>query len=397
MSASTPVTNSTAVVETGVLQARHIRLTGSVAAVHALMVRPPSVQGSSSMMTLVRLVPNGAQVKKGDVLAEFDATDEIERARQASAKYDSLIHQVEQKIAQNRSNAEQRNATLKQAQADLAKAELEIRKAPILSQIDADKARINQQDAAAHVASLLRSDPLQDQDDAAALKVLELQRDRQKLEWQRAEANIEHMKLLAPLSGIVALKSIWRNGSFGTAQEGDKIYRGNPLLSIFDPGEMIVNADLNEADHVRVSPGMKATVHLDAYPDTVFTATVESVSPVATAPLGSPARSFTMILHLDQTDARLMPDLAAAVDLTIPPPPASLLIPRSSVRFVRGQAWVNILRKGSWQWQTIALGDFDQTNITVLAGLRNGEQIKRDPVDSVTTGTLTAPMPQETQ
>lgn len=195
----------TAVVQTGRLQPRCLRPTGSVQTVHSLMVRPPTVQGSSSMMTLVHLVANGARVKKGDVLAEFDATDEVERARQARAKYDGLVHQVEQTIAQNRSNAEQRNAALQQARADLAKAQLEIRKAPILSQIDADKARVNEQDAAAHVASLLRSNPLQDKADTATLKILELQRDWQKLEWQRAEENIQHMRLLAPLSGIVAL------------------------------------------------------------------------------------------------------------------------------------------------------------------------------------------------
>ena len=373
----------TAVARMGVLQPRHLRLTGSVQAVRSLMVRPPTVQGSSPMMTLVRLVTNGAQVRQGDVLAEFDATEEVERARQARAKYDGLAHQVEQRVAQNRSDAEQRNAALQQARADLAKAQLEIRKAPILSQIDADKTRVNEQDAAAHVASLLRSNPLQNKADAAALKILELQRDRQKLEWQRAEANIEHMRLLAPLSGVVALKSIWRNGSFGTAQEGDKVYRGNPLLSIFDPGAMIIRADLNEADHVQVARGMKAAVHLDAYPNAVFSATVQSVSPVATAPMGSPVRSFSIVLNLDQRDTRLMPDLAAAVDLTLAPPPEALLIPRTAVRFARGQAWVRAQRQGHWQWQPVTLGAFDRSAIAVLSGLQAGEKIELAPSGTI--------------
>lgn len=372
-----------ALARIGVLQPRRLRLTGSVEAVRSLMVRPPTVQGSNPMMTLVRLVANGARVKQGDVLAEFDATDEAERARQARAKYDGLAHQVEQKIAQNRSDAEQRNAALQQARADLAKAQLEIRKAPILSQIDADKARVNEQDAAAHVASLLRSNPLQGKADAAALEILELQRDRQKLEWQRAEGNIRHMRLLAPLTGIVALKSIWRNGSFGTAQEGDKIYRGNPLLSIFDPGAMIVSADLNEADHVQISPGMKAAVHLDAYPDAEFSATVQSVSPVATAPLGSPVRSFSIVLSLDQRDARLMPDLAAAVDLRPPPLPAALLVPRAAVRFAREQAWVRAQQQGHWQWQTVTLGAFDRNDIAVLNGLRAGQEVELAPSGAI--------------
>lgn len=387
---TTTAITQTAMAEPGALRPRHLRLTGSVQAVRSLLVRPPSIRGTDPMMTLVHLVANGAQVKKGDVLAQFDATDEVERARQARAKYEGLVHQVDQKVAQNRSDAEQRNATLQQARADLAKAQLEIRKAPILSQIDADKARVNEQDAAAHVASLLRSNPLQDQADAAALKILELQRDRQKLEWQRAEDNIQHMRLLAPLSGIVALKSVWRNGSFGTAQEGDKLYRGNPLLSIFDPGAMIVSTDLNEADHVQIPAGLTASVHLDAYPNAIFSATVESVSPVATAPLGSPARSFTVILRLDQRDARLMPALAAAVDLILPSPPPTLLIPRTAVRFSHEQAWVRLLRQGRWQWQAVTLGAFDETRIAVLSGLKSGEKLDSSPAEMAPAAAGTA-------
>lgn len=380
---SSAARQSTVVMQPGLLQPRRIRLTGSVAAVRSLTIRPPRIQGSNPMMTVTYLAANGARVKQGDILAAFDPTQEIDNARQAKAKYDDLSHQVDQKVAQNRSDAEQRASALKQAQSDLDKARLELRKAPILSEIDADKAKVNRQDAAAHVASLRRSDHLQDQADAAALKILELQRDRQRQQWQRAQENVVHMKLSAPLSGIVALQSSFRNGSFGPAQEGDKIWSGNPLLSIFDPGQMTISASLNEADDFSITPGMKAAVHLDAYPDAVFSAHVESLSPVATAPLGSPVRSFTLILRFDQPDPRLMPDLAAAVDLTLPPPPRALLAPRSAVRFLAGQAYVRGADGNSPQWLPVQLGAFDDASIEVLAGLRAGERIQAHPAELV--------------
>lgn len=80
--------------------------------------------GQGGRTTLTRLIPNGSHVKKGDVIAQFDSTKQLDDAREAKAKYDDLGHQVEQKQAQNRADAEKRNSDLQKAEADLAKAEL---------------------------------------------------------------------------------------------------------------------------------------------------------------------------------------------------------------------------------------------------------------------------------
>ena len=37
------------------------------------------------------------------------------------------------------------------------------------------------------------------------------------------------------------------------------------------------------------------------------------MSPVAASALGSPIKNFTALIRLDKTDARIMPDLSAAV------------------------------------------------------------------------------------
>ena len=59
-------------------------------------------------------------------------------------------------------------------------------------------------------------------------------------------------------------------------------------------------------------------MHLDAFPGLKFTAHFDSASPVATAPLGSPVKTFTARFRLDQSDPHLLPDLSAAVDIEAP-------------------------------------------------------------------------------
>src|SRR5690349_6887653 len=109
------------------------RLTGQIEAVHSSKVLVPQILGPGGPMTLTRLIRNGSQVKEGDLIATFDATAQMDAAREAEAKYDDLGHQVEQKIAQNRADAEKRAVDLRQAEGDLAKAELELKKGVTLA------------------------------------------------------------------------------------------------------------------------------------------------------------------------------------------------------------------------------------------------------------------------
>ena len=300
--------------------ARHqVRATGKVRAVRSYAIQVPQIVGqNSSRLTLIKLAANGAEVHEGDVVAEFDGTQEAENARQTQAKYDDLSHQVEQKQAQNRADAEKRSSDLQKAEADLAKARIELRKGPILSEIDRLKNEAKAQDAQAHVDSLKQSSQFHDQADAAALRILELQRDRQKVALDRAKNNAEKLVLHAPVSGRVSLESVWRNGSMGHAQEGDQLWWGQALLRVFDPSAMELQVQVGEPDGGVLVPGAKATVSLDAYPDLVFTANFEAASPVATSAMGSPIKSFIARFRFESSDPHILPDLSAALAIALP-------------------------------------------------------------------------------
>jgi multidrug resistance efflux pump len=297
---------------------RQVRATGTIVAIHTYTVATPQIAGQGGQLTLTTLAPNGAKVAVGDVLAEFDRTQQLDNAILANTKYQDLAHQVEQKVAQSQSDAEKRAADLQKAEGDLAKAELELRKGPLLSEIDRLKNEAKAEDARAHVASLRKSGKFHDVSDAAALRILELQRDRQKVALDRAQSNAARLSVHAPIAGMVALQNVWRSGTMGHAQEGDQLFSGQPLLRIFDPTEMEVRTNVGEPDGAALVPGARAMISLDAYPELVFTARFHSASPVATAPMGSPIKTFTATFRLEKADPHFLPDLSAAV-IILPP------------------------------------------------------------------------------
>ncbi|MCW5982307.1 MAG: efflux RND transporter periplasmic adaptor subunit [Bryobacteraceae bacterium] len=295
---------------------RGVRATGKIRAVREYAVQVPRIEGQSPRMTLVRLAASGAQVQKDDVLAEFDRTQQIDNAREALAKYEDLRHQVDQKKAENRSNAEKRAEEMALAKAELAKAKIQLRIAPVLGQIKRLQNDVKLEDAATHIASLEKSHALRESADAAALKILELKTERQRLALERAERNAERLVLKAPLAGMVALENTWRTGSIGPAQVGDQLWGGQALLRIFDPTEMEVSTQIAEPDAAAMSADVRAVISLDAYPDLLFKARLISANPVASADLGSPIKRFTARFRIEGTDPHLMPDLSAAVVIT---------------------------------------------------------------------------------
>lgn len=294
---------------------REIRLTGALEAVHSTKIVVPTIYGSGGTQTLTRLIANGAHVKKGDIIAEFDPTQQLDNARDAQGRFEDLSHQVEQRAAQNRADVEYWQITLKQAQAALDKARLELQKGPALSEITRLEDEVRADMAARQVASLKESIAARTRADAATLRLLELQRDRQKIALERWQNNIALLQVRAPLAGMVALQILYRNNTITHPQEGDQLYRGQALVSIFDPSQILVRCAVGEPDAAAVATGTHARVYLDAYPDLVLPAHFEFASPVAASNLGSPIKTFTAIFKLEKTDPRLMPDLSAAVVL----------------------------------------------------------------------------------
>jgi HlyD family secretion protein len=295
-----------------------MRLSGTISAVRSNTVQVPHVMSQEGgRVTLLRLVPNGTKVQDGDLLAEFDGTKFSDAARDAKAKFEDLSYQVKQRQALARSEAEKRQADVQQAEADLAKALIQLKKGPVLNQVE----RLQNEERAAtlplRVSSLKKVHTLRTQADQAAVKILELQRDRQKVALERAETSLANLTVKANYTGMVALQMVWRNGAMGAPQEGDRLWNGQPLLKVFDPGEMEVAVRVGEPDAVMLKPGAQARVLLDAYPGVSFPARFHSASPVATSALGSPIKNFNARFVLEGSDPRLLPDLSAAVVMSL--------------------------------------------------------------------------------
>lgn len=302
-----------------------LRLHGLVEPIRSFSVAAPRLAagqaGPGSQLVVVRLASSGLVVKKGDLLVEFDRHAQLKTARDRESEYQDFLQQIRKKQAEQRVAKARRDTELFQAKNAVRVAELDLLGADLLPAIQAEKNQQALEEARAHLDALTRTQRLKDDVDAADIRTLEIQRDRALNAWRNAQANAERMQVTASIDGLVVLKSIWKTGTMAVVQEGEEVRPGIPILDVVDTSAMRVRALVNQADVERLAVGQAARVTLDSYPARTFDARLEHLSPVATTSMMNPrVRSFLALFTIDGSDAHLLPDLAAAIDVAASAP-----------------------------------------------------------------------------
>ena len=294
-----------------------LRLKGTTEAVQARAILAPVLEGQQvPTLTIIRLAVAGTRVKVGDLLAEFDRQAQMRDFVDKQAEYRKLVAQVAEEHAKEVAARAKDETELKQAEDNLRKAELEIQKAEIVSKIDAEKNQENLEEARATYDQLRETFDLKRKAAQAAIRILEIQRDRTQQTMMHAQSNAGLMQVRSPIDGVVVLNTIWKQGTMGEVQEGDQVEAGTPFMQVVNPATMQVRVLANQQDFPHLRMGQPGRVRLDAYPELVFPATVEQLAPIGErGSFSEKVRFFAVTVSIQGNDPKLMPDLSAAVDV----------------------------------------------------------------------------------
>jgi multidrug efflux pump subunit AcrA (membrane-fusion protein) len=340
---------------------------------------PPPAGGMGPDFTLIllHLVKAGAHVTKGDMVAQFDPTNQLLRLDDYKDALIQSENSIRKMIASLAATKEAHDQTVRAARAAWDQAKLDLRKAPVQSAIDAENAKITAEADDAAYKELVSEDPLVVEQQAAIIRVSELSKAQTNIEEQRAEGNVRRMEIHAPMDGIAVMGSIVRNGEYGQVREGDQINAGQPFLTIVDPSSMILNATVNQVDAESLRIGMKAVVHLDAYPDIALSGVVEGIGAMAKTSTfrASYVSSIPMRIRIDQSDSRVLPDLTGSADVVLSSVTNALLLPRPAVFEENGGAFVFVRSAAGWVKKQVELGQKSFTHVAILSGLQKGDVV----------------------
>lgn len=354
-------------------------LTGELRAVRSFALASP--RGGENELQIRWMADDGADVKQGERLVEFDAARLIQTIEERRLKL---------RQAENDREARERSATAESERKRVAvdKAEVEAEKAKIDAAVPAElraavewrkfQATWQEKKAALDKAKLeQRSYAVSARSDVASARAAE---EKARRDVAAADKALASMSLVAPKDGIFLVGNFWMWGPEGPRklQPGDTVWSGYPVGTIPDPSEMEVQVALAEADVGRIAPGMAARCVLDTYPDRVFAGRVEDVGSVSRESggrgpfAGAVKPGFPVRVSLAKSDPLMRPGLSVRVEVVRAAWPKALSVPRAAVRFEKQGA---VVRRPGGATAGVKLAACTPLECVVESGLAEGDRV----------------------
>jgi multidrug resistance efflux pump len=364
--------------------AQSLRLNGSTQASRSFVVLAPKLEGAQvGSMVITKLAPAGTHIEKAEILVEFDPQAQTKDYLDKKSTYENLVGQVAQKQAEESIARAKDDTALKQAEDELKRAQLELQRNEIVSRIDAEKNQEAVDEAQTTFKQLTETYQLKRAAAAATIRIQEIQRDRAMEAMHYAQGNAAKMVVHSPMPGIVVYNTIWLGGRMGTVQQGDQVRPGVPFLQVVDPSQMEVRVELNQVDLLKVHPGQHALMRLDAYPGMTLHDTLEELSPLGhTGQFAEAVRSFAARFSVQGMDARLLPDLSAALDLDLGSQKNALVVPSQSVGGEANHPYVWLKTMTGFEKRSIQTGPRNDLEAVVNSGLAEGDIIRRAAMEA---------------
>jgi hypothetical protein len=324
-------------------------------------------------------------VKAGDVVGEFDRETMLTRLDD----YRASLEQSEASFKSMETDLDvQRKAhrqTIYATEGEYEKAKLNVQTTPVQSAITAEQLKLALEEAEAQLKQVRNEVKYVEVGLQANKKIAELELQQTRVELQRSEANANKMVIKAPIDGMVVMQNVFRSGQMDIIKPGDQLYPGQPFMQIVDTREMIVNALANQVDAESLRIGQRARVRFDAFPDLELPARIYSLATATQASRFRPdwVKEMPVVLKLERTDPRVIPDLSVSCDVILDSEPTeSAIVPREAV-FFEGAAAKPVVyvrrAQGLYDRREVELGMRNFVRVAVRSGLKLGEIVALEP------------------
>ncbi|WP_290871271.1 efflux RND transporter periplasmic adaptor subunit [Aquabacterium sp.] len=303
----------------------------------------------------------GQEIKKGDLIAEIDATTQENTLRNAQAAVAVLE-------AQKRS-----------AQATLRQAELVFKRQQELFRQEAS-AKVDYDSAEATLAT-----------SRAAIGQLDAQIEQARIAVDTARVNLGYTRIVAPMDGTVIALVRKEGQTVNAAQSAPT------LIKLAQLDTVLIRAQISEADVVRVQPGLPVYFTIMGEPDRRYDAQLVAVEPAtdtqqadtssSTSTSTSSSSTTTAIYYngrftVPNPQKKLRIDMTAQVSVVVSKAPKALVIPATALgaRGKDGRYTVKVLSGAPGGPQrleprTVRVGLNNRVQAQVLEGLKEGEQV----------------------
>ena len=249
------------------------------------------------------LVDFNSEVKTGDVLARIDPRT-----------YEAQIEQGNAQVASAQASLRQARATLANAQLDYRR-KSELGQSQLVARSDVDLARAALDQARAQVASA-----------EAAIR-------QQTASTETTRVNLERTVIRSPVDGVVLTRTIEPGQTVAASLQAPELFTIAEDLS-----QMKIELAVDEADIGQVRVGQDVSFTVDAFADRQFRGSVQQVRLAATTT--SNVVTYPVVVSVDNSDGTLLPGLTVNAEIEVSKRDGILRVSNAALRYRPGDSSV---------------------------------------------------------
>ena len=323
----------------------------------------PTLFSPAAGIVTVR-VREGMHVRAGGILAEVASPDLDSRLQQERATSEALASDVGRlELAARQQNLanEQRVAL---GEVELRTAEREVKRAETLAaeglvnKIELEKARDTFEVRSLELEQARQRVGIEREMLEYQVRDARARAARQRLVVADVERQIGELAIRAPFDGMVATVSV---------EDADAVVRGQPLVGVVDLADLEVEVAIPESYADDVAPGVAALVRVDAaeVPGKLTSVAPEVRNSQVAGRIAFDGGPPPGLRQNQRVSARLLLDRKSSV----------LKVPRGPFLEAGGGRAVYVVADGLARRRPIVVGTVSVTEVEILEGLAEGEQI----------------------
>ena len=338
------------------------------------MLGVPMTGGQPAPITTLR--QNGEMVKEGDVVVQFDTTEQEFSLREAEADLAEAEQQIIQAQAEAEAKEEETRYALIQAQVDAKIAAVDMRRNEILPRLVARQNEIALEGAQEKLGKIEKDLKNRLETARSGIAIQEAAKAKAKVKAEVARKNIEAMTLKAKSSGYVAIQQNdegnLRWGMYMPPyQVGDSPRPGKAVAQIPDLSSWEATARIGELDRGHIAEGQSAEAEVVPIPGRTLKGRIKTIGGTTGPPWD---RHFDCRVSIQDPLPALRPGMSVSLRIVTGSIKNALWIPAQALFEAEGRKYVHVRSATGFTTKDVEMVRRSESQV-VIKGLTEGQMI----------------------
>ncbi len=202
------------------------------------------------------------------------------------------------------------------------------------------------------------------------LVILRNSLEKSRISLQRLQDQTFENQVIAPFAGEV---------TFVRGRPGDQVAAYQEIIGLANPARLIIEAVVPEVDQPSLSVGQPVEITMDAFAGVVFTGRVTTLPRNIISTTGQTVKIPETVIDGDFDRAGMDIGMLARLKIVVQVKEDVLKVPLTAVRTVNNRDFVETIIDGQRRSLPVTVGIQSDTEIEILDGLEEGQQIFASP------------------